>query len=405
MTVDFPVIISRGCGLDVHQASVVAAVKGTDISDDVKTFGTFTEDIHALVGWLQGYGITHVAMESTGVYWKPVYNILEEFFTIILVNARHIKNVPGHKTDRKDSLWIAKLLMSGLLKGSFIPKEDIRHLRDLHINRRKIIGMRTSEKNRLQNVLEDANIKLSSVVSDVFGKTGRAIIEAIIEGQTNPDILCQLAKGSLKTKIDQLHKALNGRITKHHIFMIKMILDSINHINKQIAQLEAQMEQIISNYQQDIELLQTIPGVSKQIATGILSEIGNDMEVFETHQRLSSWAGVCPGNHESAGKKYSTRTNKGNKYLKTTLVEGAWVASRSKANPVYAIKHKQIAVRRGIKKATLAVAHKMLIAVFHVLRDKIPWTHNPADPKIIAQHRMKRIDRLEKQLKLLKQTS
>lgn len=405
MTVDFPVIISRGCGLDVHQSSIVAAIKGIDILDDVKTFGTFTEDIHALAGWLQGHGITHVAMESSGVYWKPVYNILEEFFVIILVNARHIKNVPGHKTDRKDSLWIAKLLISGLLKGSFIPKEDIRHLRDLNRHRRKIIGMRTSEKNRLQNVLEDANIKLSSVVSDVFGKTGSDIITAIVKGQTNPDSLCELAKGSLRTKKDQLRKALNGRITEHHIFMIKMILDSINHINKQIAQLEAQMEQIVSVYQQDVELLQTIPGVSKQIATGILSEIGNDMEAFGSHQRLSSWAGVCPGNNESAGKKYSTRTNKGNKYLKTTLVEGAWAASRSKANPIYAIKHKQIASKRGHKKATLAVAHKMLIAVFHVLRDKVPWTINPTDPKIIALHRMKRIDRLERQLILLKQSS
>lgn len=405
MTVDFPLVISRGCGLDVHQGSLVASIKGIDIIDQTQTFGSFTEDIYQLVGWLQNNGITHVAMESTGVYWKPVYNILEGFFKIILVNARYIKNVPGHKTDLKDSLWIAKLLMSGLLKASFIPQEDIRHLKDLNRLRRKKIGERTSEKNRLQNVLEDCNIKLSSVVSDVFGQTGKAIINAIMSGENNPETLSQLAKGSLRGKMDQLKKALNGRVTDHHIFLLKLMSANIQHINDQIAQIEARMDQLAELYKKDIELLQTIPGVSKQIAMGIISEIGNDMEAFPSHQHLSSWAGVCPGNNESAGKKYSSRTTKGNKYLKTILVEGAWAASRSKSNPVYAIKHRKIAATRGQKKATMAIGHKILIAAYHVLRDKVPWAINPQDPQVTYLRRMKKIERLENQLKQLKQTS
>lgn len=403
MTVDFPVIISKGCGLDVHQSSIVAAIKGTDIKDEVKTFGTFTEEIYQLVTWLQGMEITHVAMESTGIYWKPVYNILEEYFTIILVNARHIKNVPGHKTDKKDSLWIAKLLMSGLLKGSFIPKEDIRELRELNRMRRKLIHARTTIKNRLQNILESANIKLASVVSDVFGKTGQDIINSILQGQTSPAILAELAKGSLRGKKDILRKALNGRITNHHIFMLKLEMESIHHINSQIAQLEAQMDNYLMPYIEDVNLLRTIPGVSKQIATGIIAEIGTEMEKFGSHKQLSSWAGVCPGNNESAGKKYSSRVNPGNKYLKTTLVEAAWAASRSKTNTTYAIKHKSISSKRGQKKATMAIGHKILIAAYHILRDKVPWTdYLKLDPKIIQLQRMKNIERLEKQILRLK---
>lgn len=273
----FPVYVERGCGLDVHQQTVVASITGKDITPETKTFGTFTEDLHALAGWLQNNGITHIAMESTGVYWKPVYYILEEFFKIILVNARHIKNVPGHKTDKKDSEWIAKLLMSGLLKGSFVPPQHIRELRVLHRHRRKLVAQRTAEKNRLQNILEDANIKLGSVISDVFGVTGRLIIKALISGTTDPALLSELARGSLVRKKEELKKALNGKITQHHQFMLKMIVDTINYIDHQIALLEAQMGTYIQNMKEDAALLQTIPGVSAQIATGILAEIGNNM--------------------------------------------------------------------------------------------------------------------------------
>ena len=344
-------------------------------------------------------------MESTGVYWKPVYYILEDFFKILLVNARHIKNVPGHKTDKKDSEWIAKLLISGLLKGSFVPTQNIRELRVLHRHRRKLIGQRTAEKNRLQNILEDANIKLGSVTSDVFGKTGQAIIEAIIAGQTDPGQLADLAKGSLIGKKDKLRKALNGKITQHHRFMLLIIVSTINHINNQIAQLEAQMANYVDDMKQDAELLQTIPGVSTQVATGILAEIGNDMSVFPSHAHLSSWAGVCPGNNESASKKKSSTVTRGNKYLKTTLVEAAWAACHSKVNPVLAIKHRSIAVRRGIKKANLAIGHKILIAAYHILRDKTPFTPHERNKEIIETRRLRKIDRLQKELNALKNTS
>lgn len=402
---ELPFVLNRGCGLDVHKDNVVASINGKDIESETKTFLTFTSDLHSLVGWLQENGISHVAMESTGVYWKPVYNILEEFFDIMLVNARHIKNVPGQKTDKKDSEWIAKLLLSGLLKGSFVPHQNIRELRHLNRHRRKLMGMRTSEKNRLQNVLEDANIKLSSVVSDVFGVSGLAMIKAIISGQTNPEVLSSLAKGSLVKKKDLLIKALTGKITDHHRFMLNMIMDSIDNINNQLAQIEAQMETYKLKYRQQVELLQTIPGVSSKIATSIIAEIGTDMSQFPSHANLASWAGVCPGNNESAGKKYSSKTTHGNKYLKTTLVEAAWAASRSKTNPVLAIKHKSIAKRRGKKKATMAIGHKLLIAAYHVMRDMEPYQPSIVDTKIMEKRRLKRIERLEKQLSKLKNTS
>ncbi len=403
--VTFPVYIEGGCGLDVHQQTVVASIAGKDIESETKTFGTFTEDLYALTSWLQNQGVTHIAMESTGVYWKPVYYVLEDFFKIILVNARHLKNVPGQKTDKKDSEWIAKLLMSGLLKGSFVPPQSIRELRVLHRHRRKLISERTAEKNRLQNILEDANIKLGSVISDVFGKTGSLIVNALMEGVSDPSALAELTKGSLVQKKEKLKKALNGRVTQHHRFMLRFIAQTIQHINQQIAQLEARMASYIADMKQDAELLQTIPGVSEQIATGILAEIGNDMGVFPTHAHLASWAGVCPGNNESAGKKMSSRVTQGNKHLKTTLVESAWAASHSKTNPVLAVKHRNIALRRGIKKTNVAIGHKILKAAYYVLRDKTPFISPLNNKEILEMKRKKKIERLEKELKAPKNTS
>ena len=402
---ELSLILDRGCGLDVHKENVVASIKGKDLESETKTFGTFTDDLYELVGWLQNKGITHIAMESTGVYWKPVYYILEEFFEVLLVNARHIKNVPGQKTDKKDSEWIAKLLLSGLLKGSFVPDQSIRELRFLHRHRRKIMKMRTSEKNRLQNVLEDANIKLGSVVSDVFGVSGLRIVEAIIQGETEPTTLANLAKGSLRKKQDLLIKALHGRVTDHHRFMLQMVLESINYINHQIAQLEAQMDKYTLKYKEQMQVLQTIPGVSSQIATGIIAEIGVDMSQFPNHSHLASWVGICPGNNESAGKMYSSRTTQGNKYLKTTLVEAAWAATRSKTNPVLADKHRRIAHRRGKKKATFAIGHKILTAAYHVLRDLEPYLPHTDNKEVMEARRLKKIERLEKQLSNLRNTS
>ena len=406
MTVEeFPLVLDRCCGLDVHRDTAVATVKGRDIITETKTFGTFTDELYELVGWLQNHGITHIAMESTGVYWKPIYYILEEFFDIILVNARHIKNVPGQKTDKKDSEWIAKLLLSGLLKASFVPPQNIRELRVLHRHRRKLVDQRTAEKNRYQNVLEDANIKLSSVVTDVFGKTGLGIIKAMIAGETDIVKLCELAKGSLIKKKALLRKAINGKMTDHHRFMLQMILENINYCNSQITQLEERMNTYLMDMMTEVKLLKTIPGVSDQIATGIIAEIGIKMEHFASHKHLASWAGICPGNNESAGKKMSTRTTQGNKYLKTTLVEAAWVASRTKTNPILANKHKSIALRRGSKKATIAIGHKILTAAYYILRDQTKYMLHKLDKKIIEQRRKRKIQRLEKQLKALKHTS
>jgi len=403
-TEQFPLIIERGCGIDVHKETAVSTIKGIDITTETKTFKTFTEDLLELAGWLQNNGVTHIAMESTGVYWKPVYYILEPFFEIVLVNARHIKNVLGQKTDKKDSEWIAKLLLSGLLKGSFVPPEDTRALRGLYRHRRKLVSQRTAEKNRLQNILEDANIKLGSVVSDVFGVSGLAMIRTIVKGENDPQLLARLAKGSLTKKKDLLIKALNGRVTSYHRFMLDFILKTITFINEQIAQLEAQMDQYLDKMRQEVELLQSIPGVSKRIATGILAEIGCNMSAFPSHANLASWAGMCPGNNESAGKKYSSKSTHGNKYLKTTLVEAAWAASRSKVNPILAQKHRQIALRRGSKKATFAIGHKILTASYHILRDKEPYTPHIQDKKILEMRRLKKIKRLEKQLSNLKKT-
>lgn len=401
----FPYYVERGCGIDIHRDTAVATIKGKDIATETKTFLTFTENLYELVGWLQNNGITHVAMESTGVYWKPVYYILEEFFEMLLVNARYIKNVPGQKTDKKDSEWIAKLLLGGLLKKSFVPEQRIRELRMLHRHRRKLVSSRTAEKNRLQNILEDANIKLASVVSDVFGRSALAMVMAIIGGQNDPEVLASLAKGSLVKKREQLVKALKGRVTDHHRFMLKMILQTINHINEQIAHLEAQMDTYLDSMTSQVERLETIPGVSRQIATGIIAEIGVNMQHFSSHKHLASWAGVCPGNNESAGKKMSSRITRGNKYLKTTLVEAAWSATRSKINPLLAVKYRALKARRGGKKAAIAIGHKILTAAYYILRDNEQYRPHNQSLEIAEKRKQERIKRLEKQLKNLKLTS
>ena len=399
--VEFPQMIERGCGLDVHQKTVVATIQGTDIETETRTFGTFTGELHMLTSWLQNHGVTHVAMESTGVYWKPVYYVLEPFFDLLLVNARHIKNVPGHKTDKKDSEWIAKLLLSGLLKGSFVPHQSIRELRVLQRHKKKLIQQRTAEKNRLQNILEDANIKLGSVVSDVFGKTGMAIIEKLSEGESNPVTLSHLAKGSLVRKKELLQQALHGRFTEHHQFMLQLLLKTIVHIDKTIQTLEQRMDSYLVQMKNEVTLLQTIPGVSKQIATGILSEIGTDMSQFTSFKHLASWSGVCPGNHESAGKKKSSRTTQGNKYLKTTLVEAAWSVSHTK-NTHLSYKYHVLARRRGSKKAAMAIGHKLLTAAYHILRDKTHYCEPQVSKEVEIQRNKIEMERLQKRLNKLK---
>lgn len=303
--IEYEQVIERGCGIDIHKMVLVATIRGIGINEETRTFSGFTESIEELSDWLKEAQITHVAMESTGVYWKPVYNILEPGFEILLVNARHIKNVPGHKTDKKDSKWITKLLLSGLLKGSFIPPKPIRELRDLTRYKRKVIEQISSEKNRIHKLLEDANIKLSSVVSNLSGATATKIIDAMIEGEENIAELLKFRHGKMQSSVEDLASSLKGNLTDHHRFMLQTVKESIKdkeriivkldrHINKQLKENELVL---------DAELLTTIPGVGKDGAAYILAEIGNNMEQFPNEQHLASWAGMSPGSNESAGKK------------------------------------------------------------------------------------------------------
>lgn len=301
--VQFPQLIEVGCGIDVHQNLIVATVRRSDQEFETRSYDGYTSSLTALREWCKAEGVSHVAMESTGVYWKPVFNILEEDFEIILVNARHVKNVPGHKTDKKDSVWLSKLLLSGLLKGSFIPPQDIRELRDLVRYKKRITEQAAGEKNRIIKILEDANIKLSSVLSNVDGAVGSRIIGDIIEGKTRPEELLRHYHGKIKASREEMKKALEGRITRHHQFMLRLIKESIADKEKLVSKLELQIDAAAKSYSVDIENLQTIPGVGKDSAISILNEIGGDMSVFPNEQHLSSWAGMSPGNNESGGKK------------------------------------------------------------------------------------------------------
>jgi transposase len=303
--IEFDQVIERGCGIDIHKSVLVSTVRGKGIKTETRSLDAYTESIEQHGHWLKSLGITHIAMESTGVYWKPVYNILEKDFEIVLVNARHLKNIPGNKTDKKDSRRISKLLLAGLLKGSFIPPKPVREMRDLTRYKRRIIEQIASEKNRIQKFLEDANIKLSSVVSNMSGATATKIIDAMIEGEGKAEELAKLRHGKMKASEQELILALTGNLTEHHKFMLKMVKKSIKDKELLISELDKQIDNKLKENEMvlDAELLSTIPGVDKESATYILSEIGNNMEEFPDEQHLASWAGLCPGNNESAGKK------------------------------------------------------------------------------------------------------
>ena len=301
--VEFKQVIERGCGLDVHKENVTATILGKGIKQQTREFKTYTRSLISLRDWLLKHGITHVAMESTGVYWKPIYNIIGDHFTILLVNARHVKNVPGKKTDQKDSQWLAKLLMAGLLQGSFIPNRKIRELRDLVRYKTKLTNQISSEKNRLIKMLEDANIKLSSVLSDIFGVTGRKIIHDIVESDYKPEQLLYHVHGKVQKSRAEIKEAITGNVTDHHRFMMQTILGSIEKIEETIGILDTQIAEQTAEYGLELELLDGIPGVGKDGAISILSEIGVDMSVFPDEKHLAKWAGMCPGNNETGGKK------------------------------------------------------------------------------------------------------
>ena len=310
------VIFDRCCGIDVHKETLTACIMvgtGPRMRKEIKTYSTMTEELEKLRGWLKAEGITHIAMESTGVYWKPVYNILEEDFSVMIANAKHIKHVPGRKTDVKDSEWICKLLRNGLIRGSFIPPRHIRNLRDLTRHRAKLNHLMTSEKNRLQKYLEDSNIKLASVASDIFGVSGRAMLKELLGGNEDVEAIADLAKGVLRNKKEALKKSCVGRVTEHHRMMIQFSLKHLEYMETLRGAVQHQIDKVVreNNLQKNIELLDTIPGVHEEAAEVILAEIGTDMNTFPTEHHLASWAGISPGNNESAGKKKADRPARG----------------------------------------------------------------------------------------------
>jgi len=391
--IEFEPIIEMGCGIDIHKKVLVCTVRGKGIKIETRGFDAFTASIEDLRDWLKKLGITHIAMESTGVYWKPVYNILEEDFEIVLVNARHLKNIPGHKTDKKDSKRIAKFLLAGLLTGSFIPPKPIRNMRDLTRYKRRVIEQIASEKNRIQKFLEDANIKLSSVVSNTSGATATKIIDAMIGGEDDVNELVKLRHGKMNATIEELALALTGQLTEHHKFMLSMVKKSIKDKTLLIKKLDAQIDRLIAENEMvlDAGLLSTIPGVSKESAAYILAEIGNNMDQFPNEQHLASWAGLSPGNNESAGKKKSSRTTHGDKWLKAMIVQCAWAATRTKGTYLRS-KYDSLVGRRGKKKALIAVGHKILIASYFILKNKEAYKELGGDylDKITKDKQIKR---------------
>jgi transposase len=361
----------RCAGLDVHKDTVVACVriaKGRSAERDVRTFSTTTSGLLELHDWLQEHGATHVAMEATGVYWKPVWHLLEDSFELVLANASHIKAVPGRKTDINDATWIADLLAHGLIRASFVPPTPIQELRDLTRARKQLVNERTRYVQRIQKVLEDANIKISSYITDLLGKSGRAVLNALVEGYSSPDVLVSLTSGRLKASRAELREALRGRVTKHHRFMLKLHLRQIDQLDASIQELEAQARIAVDPFCHRVEQLTAIPGISETAAHVLLAEIGTDMSVFASSGHLLSWAGMCPRSDESAGKRRSTRLRHGAPWLKATLVQIAWPASRQKDSYFRALFHR-LKARRGPKKAIVAVAASILTTVYHLLRD------------------------------------
>ena len=415
-------LYQRCCGLDIHKKMLVACLIIVTADGkrhkEIRSFRTVTQDLLQLLDWLKAAGCTHVAMEATGVYWRPIYNILEGYFELLVVNAQHIKAVPGHKTDVHDAEWIADLLQHGLLKSSFIPSTEQRELRDLTRYRTTLVEERTRAVNRLQKTLEDTNLKLGDVVTDILGKSGRAILDALLAGEQDPSVLADLARGRLKAKRAQLEEALVGTLKPHHRFMLIEHLGHVDLLDKAIARVGAEIEARMGpdepsepepspsadqsepeqspadrqpepepspsdcqpepplqqplTWAQAVVLLCSIPGISQRAAEGILAEIGLQMSRFKSAKHLASWAGMCPGNYESAGKRMSGKTNKGSPWLRKLLVQAAHAAGRTK-NTYLSAHYGRLAARRGKKKATIAVGHSLLVIIFHVLQEQKPY--------------------------------
>ncbi len=398
------VVNERCAGLDVHKKTVVACRIVSEASQadrvEIRTFGTKTADLLALRDWLAEATVRQVAMESTGVYWKPVFNILEEDFEVMVVNAKHIKFVPGRKTDVKDAQWIAELLQHGLLKSSFIPEAPQRDLRELVRYRTHLIQERTREVNRVHKVLEDANLKLSSVATDIMGVSGRAMLAAIIAGKDDPAALADLAKGRMRNKIEELEQALTGRIKDSHRLLLRLHLEHIDDLNAKLEASEAEIDKLMPPFDQThlIDRLDEIPGVDTITAQIIIAEIGTDMSRFPTANHLTSWAGLSPGKNESAGRNRSSRTLKANRYLRPALVQVAHTVG--KTNTYLGEKYRRLSRRRGKKRAAVAVARTMLVVAYHIIRDDTRFVERGADyfdqlkPQSTQQWLTRRLERL-----------
>ncbi len=397
-------VIERCAGLDVHKDTVAACVRvpGPDGRRDqvVQTFGTTTTELLTLRDWLAAHGVTVVGMESTGVYWKPVYYVLEDAFQCWLLNARHLRNVPGRKTDVADAAWIAQLVEHGLVRPSFVPPKPIRELRNLTRYRKAQIEERTRESQRLDKVLQDAGIKLSSVASDVLGVSGRAMLHALVAGSHDPAALAELARGTLRKKLPALREALRGRFGAHHALLVGAILAKLEVLDGLISELSAEIARVIAPFAPAVERLRTIPGVDHRTAEGLVAEIGVDMSRFGAAARLASWAGICPGNNESAGKHRAGTTRKGSKWLHTYLTEAAKAAGRTKRTYL-AAQYARLRGRHGAAKATVAVGHSMLVAAYHMLDRHQPY-HDLGPDYFRARHsRQHHLRRLMRQIEAL----
>jgi transposase len=376
------VVIKRCAGLDVHQATVVATIRVPDDQGGrrivTETFGTMTPDLLALRDWLQAYGVTHVALESTGVYWKPVYYMLEDTFTLLLINMHALKRVPGRKTDVKDSEWLAQLLECGLLQSSFVPPPAVRELRDLTRYRVQQVRDRSREVNRLCKVLEDAGLKMTTVITDVMGASGRAMLAALVAGTTDAGVLADLARGMLRKKLPELQRALQGRFRPHHAFLLQQVLAKIDFLDETLERLTAEIDRRLVPFEPVLAALDTIPGVNRTGAISLVAETGADMRHFPTAGHLCSWAAMCPGQNESAGKRHSGKTRKGNRYLRAALIQSGLSATRKNGSALQA-RYRRIKRHRGHKKAVVAVGHQILEIAFYIMRDGITYDELGAD--------------------------
>lgn len=387
-------------GLDVHQESITACILNSPLDRKpkplIKNFGTTTRELLQLQDWLAENQCTEVAMESTGVYWKSVWNILESSCKLTLANPAHIKNMPGRKTDIKDAQWIAQLHRCALIQASMVPTQDIRDLRDRTRYRQKLVHMTTSEKNRIHKLLQDANIKLTTFVSDLFGVSGRALLEKLMDGEVlDEEQVRSLVKTKLKKKVPQLVDALNGKVRLHHREMIRMHMNTIKFLEEQVEQLEKSIQELLKPYEEEVGLLDTIPGINTDAAACIIAEIGTNMDLFETEAHLASWAGICPGNNESAGVKKKSKSRHGNKQLKSMLCQSAWAINGKKDCRITSFFHR-VKRRQGEKKAAIATAHLYLRIIYRVLSDKVEYCE--LGSHYLPDKKERTLDQLKKQI-------